>query len=80
MNPVYNVAEWIIYNIEDLSYQYIESGSSLSFFSYIKNRTSVALKDKYTPEEIQNIFKDGRIKIIIKFYEEDIDESEDSLH
>jgi len=80
MNHVYDVAEWIVYNIEDLGQQYNESESSLSFFYYIKSRAAVALQHKYTPREIDEIFNDSRIKIVIDFYEEDIDESTDSLH
>lgn len=80
MNHVYDVAEWIVYNIEDLGFQYNESGSSLSFFYYVKSRVAVALQDKYSTEEINNIFNDDRIKTVIEFYQGDIDESTDTLH
>lgn len=80
MNHVYDVAEWIVYNIEDLGTNYVESESSLSFTSYIQSRAATALQNKYTPRELQEIFEDERIKKIIEFYEEAPDESEDTLH
>ncbi len=80
MNHVYDVAEWIVYNIEDLGHQYNESGSSLSFFYYIKSRVAVALQHKYNTRDIDEIFNDNRIKTVIDFYEEDRDESKDSVH
>lgn len=79
-NEVYDVAEWIVYNIKELGHQYNESGSSLSFFYYIKSRVAVSLQLKYPTNVIDDIFGDDRIKTIIQFYEEDGDESEDQIH
>jgi len=80
MNHVYDVAEWIVYNIEDLGHQYMESASPLPFSIYVKNRVAVAMQHKYSTQDIENIFNDDRIKAVINFYQEDIDESKDTLH
>lgn len=80
MNDAYDVAEWIVYNIEDLAHQYNVSGSHLSFFYYIKSRVATALQLKYSTQTINEIFGDNRIKTIIDFYEEDRDESADKIH
>lgn len=80
MSLVYDVAEWIVYNIEDLCFQYVEAESNLPLELYIMNRAAVALRSKYSSIEIEEAFNDYRIKTIIDFYQEDIDESKDSIH
>lgn len=77
---VHDVAEWIVYNIEDLCFQYVEAESSLPLELYIMNRAATALKHKYNSLEIAEIFEDQRIQTIISFYQEERSESTDSLH
>ena len=80
MNHIYDIAEWIVYNIEDLTEGFVESESPLSFSNYIKSRVATSLQLKYDPQQINTAFDDERIKTIISFYEEERDESEDTLH
>lgn len=77
---VYTIAEWIVYNIEDLSLQYMEAESILPFEVYIMNRTSVAFRDKYSSYEIEEVFDDQRIQTIIDFFREERNEQKDSIH
>lgn len=77
---VYDIAQWIVYNIEDLSLQYMDSESMLPLEVYLMNRAVVLFKEKYNPEEIRSSFSDYRIQVILDFYQEERDESTDSLH
>lgn len=77
---IYEVAEWIVYNIEDLSLQYMEAESFLPLELYIMNRAAVAMQGKYNSIEIEQAFDDYRVQTIIDFFREERDEQTDSLH
>lgn len=77
---VEDVGRWIVYNIEELSLQYMEAESSLPFELYIRNRAVVAFQNKFQPGEVREIFDDHRIQIIISFFQEDRDEFSDQIH
>jgi hypothetical protein len=77
---VYEIAEWIVYNIEDLSLQYMEAESFLPLELYIMNRAAVALRGKYNSIEIEQAFDDHRVQTIIDFFREERDEQTDTIH
>lgn len=79
-SDIYDVAQWIVYSIEDLGLQFMESESSLPFELYIRNRAVVHFQAKYRPDEVHEIFEDHRVQTIINFFEEGRDELSDSLH
>lgn len=79
-NLVYDIAEWIVYNIEDLCLQYVEIESPLPLEIYLMNRAVMAFKDKEDSIEVRAAFGDNRIQTIINFYSEDRDEFEDQVH
>ena len=59
-NNVYTIAEWIVYNIEDLSLQYMEAESFLPFEIYILNRATVAMQNTLNKFEVEEAFDDLR--------------------
>lgn len=79
-NNVYTIAEWIVYNIEDLSLQYMEAESFLPFEIYILNRATVAMQNTLNKFEVEEAFDDYRIQTIIDFYKEERNEQEDQIH
>lgn len=79
-DTVLEVAKWIVYNIEDLSLRYVDSATVLPFEVFIMNNAALHFKDKYTSMDIEEVFEDNRIQVIIDFYQEERDESTDSLH
>lgn len=77
---VYDIAEHIVHNIKD----YIEDFQSdpdnyMSFKSYVRARVSTELNGKYTKMQIAEVFEDHRIKVIIDFYEMDIEDDDDGF-
>lgn len=77
---VYDLADWLVHNIEDLSLQYMEAETSLPVEAYLMNRAVMAFQDKLPPIEVRAAFEDHRIQTIISFYCEGRDESEDKVH
>lgn len=80
MDKIYDIAQWVVHNIEDLSIGYMNSNSLMSFAGYIKARAATSLQYIYNSKEVDDAFDDDRIKVIISFFEESRDESKDSLH
>lgn len=77
---VYDVAHWIVHNIEDLSLQYMEAETSLPIEAYLMNRAVVAFQEKLHPRDVREAFEDNRVRSIISFYCEDRDEQADKIH
>lgn len=77
---VYDIADWLVHNIEDLSIQFMDAETSLPIEAYLANRAVMAFQNRLTPIEVRAAFDDHRIQVIVSFYCEGRDESEDSVH